>query len=49
MVPLVGLQSATVTFPGHTHFIANIVFFKHDKMLLIVKREPELARKKYLS
>ena len=28
-VPLVGLLSAIVTFPGHTHFLANIFFFKY--------------------
>ena len=35
--PLVSLQSTTVTFPGHTHFLANIVF-KPDKILLMAKR-----------
>ena len=43
LVPLVDLQSAIVTFPGHTHFLANIVYFKHDKILLLAKKEPELA------
>ena len=37
-VPLVSLQSAFVTFPGHTHFLANIVLFKPDKILLMAKR-----------
>ena len=37
-VPLVSLQSAIVTFPGHTHFLANTVFFKPDKILLMAKR-----------
>ena len=32
-VLLVSLQSAIVTFPGHTYFLANIVFFKPDKIL----------------
>ena len=38
IVPLVGLQSAIVTFPGHTHFLANIVFFKPGKIFLMAKR-----------
>ena len=38
IVSLIGLQSAIVTFPGHTHFLANIVFFKPDKILLMAKR-----------
>ena len=40
--------SAIVTFPGHTHFLANIVFFKPDKILLMAK-EPEFAETIYLS
>ena len=37
-VLLVSLQSAIVTFPGHTHFLANIVFLKPDKILLMANR-----------
>ena len=37
-VPLASLQSAIVTFPGHNHFLENIVFFKPDKILLMAKR-----------
>ena len=36
-VLLISLQSLIVTFPGHTHFLANIVF-KPDKILLMAKR-----------
>ena len=42
-VPLVGLQSGIVTFPGHIHFLSNIVYFKHVNILLLAKKEPELA------
>ena len=37
-VPLISLQSAILTFPGHTHLLANIVFFKPDKIFLMAKR-----------
>ena len=37
-VRLVDLQSAIVTFPGHTQFLAVIVFFKPDKIFLMAKR-----------
>ena len=52
MVPLVGLQSAILTFPGHTHFLvmlANIVFFSSKiKMHLLALIEPVVAGKSYL-
>ena len=38
IVPLVSLQSAIVTFAGHTHFLANIGLFKPNKILLMAKR-----------
>ena len=37
-VLMVSLQSAIVTFPGHTHFFASIIFFKPDKILLMANR-----------
>ena len=33
------LQSVIVTFHGHSQFLANIVFFRHDKILLLAKKE----------
>ena len=38
-VRLVSLQSAIATFPGHTHLLANIVFFKPDNILLMANRD----------
>ena len=37
----VGLKSLIVTFPGHTHFLASIVVFKHYKIHL--QKEPVVA------
>ena len=45
MVPLFDLQSVIVTFHGHSHFLANIVFFRHDKILLLAKKEQVVAGK----
>ena len=45
MVPLVGLQYVIVTFSGHTHLLANIVFLKHDKIPPLAKKEPVIAEK----
>ena len=48
-VRLVGVQSAIVTFPGHTDILAK-TFFKHDKILLLAKKAQELVGKQtYLS
>ena len=47
-VPLVSLQSAIVTFPGHTRFLENILFSKPDEILLMAKRA-RTCRKIYLS
>ena len=44
-VPLVSLQSAIVTFPGHTHFLVNIVFFSSLIKYFYWQKEPKLAGK----
>ena len=45
MVPLFGLQSMIVTFHGHSHFLANIVFSGMIKKLLLAIKEQVVAGK----
>ena len=43
MIQSVGIQSAIVTFPGHTHLLIKVVCFRHDKILLLAIMELVVA------